>query len=141
MVGLPEQDAESINKTYQLLRKAQPDTVQASVFYPFRRTRLFDMMVQRGELDPNTTMPESYHETEDIELNKYQFFLLYYYLPRFLVNVFLIVQTRRFTRRLFNFFLVLIRHYRNRGFLSSVEYLLRRSPKYLQTMITRKVEK
>jgi len=123
MIGLPEQDEESINKTHELLREAQPDTVQASVFYPFRRTRLFDMMVKRGELDPNITMPKSYHKTDDVELKRYQFILLYYYLPRFLVNVFMFVQTRSFPRRLFNFFLVLIRRYRIEGLLSAIEYL------------------
>jgi len=133
MIGLPEQDVESINKTHKLLREAQPDTVQTSVFYPLRRTRLFDKMVQRGELDPDNTMPRSYHETDDIELKRYQFLLLYYYLPKSLVSVFLFAQSRRFTRRLFSLFLGLVKLYRNRGLLSTIEYVVKRRTPSIQT--------
>lgn len=62
MLGFPGEDRNSLKKTYRLLRKAQPDTVQTAIFYPLPRTKLYERVVNEGLFDPGTAMPENYYE-------------------------------------------------------------------------------
>lgn len=61
MIGFPNEDIRSIKETYLLLKKAKPDTVQATIFYPLRGTKLFEYVVNEGLFDPDTPMPDSYY--------------------------------------------------------------------------------
>lgn len=43
MIGLPHEDREIIEKTIQLNRMVKPDSLQISIFYPFKGTKLYDI--------------------------------------------------------------------------------------------------
>jgi len=51
MVGLPGETAESIWKTIKLNYKLAPDSVQTSVYYPFKGTALGDECYRKGWVD------------------------------------------------------------------------------------------
>ena len=138
MIGFPGQDYRSIHKTYYILKKAKPDLVQTTIFYPLKRTKLYDMMVQEGLFDPNTEMPIGYYGTNDIELIKYQFLLQYYYLPRFFLNLFLFVRNRNLSNRLFNYFLEIVRKYRIGGISLIVDFFSRILKRKITKLIFRK---
>lgn len=123
MIGFPGQDKNSMAKSYQLLKKARPDTVQTTIFYPLKRTQLYDMMVQDGSLSPNAEMVTDYYKTDDMELIEFQFLLTYYYLPRFFLKIYLFVRNWNFLNKWFNIFLDLARKYRQGG-LSFIGFIL-----------------
>ena len=126
MIGFPGEEIKSIQKTYHLLKKSRPDIVQTTIFYPLKRTKLYDMMVQEGLFDPNAEMPDDYYTTNNIELIKYQFLLSNYYLPSFFLNIFLFVRNRKYINRIFLYFINIIKDYRMGG-LSLVFYKLTKS--------------
>jgi len=86
MIGFPGQDRKSVFQTYNLLREAKPDTVQASIFYPLVGTELFDKVVAEGLFDPDTSMPEHYYRGSSLnyskekkdEIMRDQYLLMYY---------------------------------------------------------------
>jgi len=86
MIGFPGQDRASVLRTYDLLREAKPDTVQASIFYPLVGTELFDKVVAEGLFDPKTSMPEQYYQGSSLnfskkkkdEIMRNQYLLMYY---------------------------------------------------------------
>jgi len=145
MIGIPGQDIESINKTYQMVKEVQPTTVQTSVFYPLKRTRLFDMLVQQGKFDPKESMTRGYFETDDIDMIKHQFLITNYYLPRFMLHMLFFARRRRITKRLFDFFLHLVVYYRYWGILSTVRYFftvgIRKVRKIIQKRYREKIMK
>lgn len=62
MVGLPGQDEASMLKTFDLLARVQPDTVQFTTFYPLRGTVLYDQCVENGYMTADQAMPKNYYE-------------------------------------------------------------------------------
>lgn len=63
MVGLPFETAEDINKTIELNKKASPDSIQASVFVPFRGTELYDICKKNDWVDDKKTTTSYYTAT------------------------------------------------------------------------------
>lgn len=95
MIGFPGERWEAIQETYRLLQNARPNTVQTTIFYPLKGTRLFEKVVEEGLFDPSTTMPQTYYGTSCLNiprrardnLLRYQYYLTYYdsKIVRFLV--------------------------------------------------------
>jgi len=48
MFGLPEQDEKSMQKSYNLIKKIQPNTAQATTFYPLPGTKLEGYSIEKG---------------------------------------------------------------------------------------------
>jgi len=67
MVGFPSEDKTSIKKTYNLLAQAKPDTVQTTIFYPLKGTKLYEDVVGQGLFDPETPMPNEYYFTSHLK--------------------------------------------------------------------------
>lgn len=86
MIGLPGEDRNSLRKTFSVLRDAQPDTVQTTIFYPLRGTKLYEEVVDEGLFDPTTPMPDNYYtrsylsipESKNKELLRWQYILTNY---------------------------------------------------------------
>jgi len=66
MIGFPNENIRSIKETYLLLKKAKPDTVQATIFYPLRGTKLFEYVVNEGLFDPDAPMPDTYYDASSL---------------------------------------------------------------------------
>jgi radical SAM superfamily enzyme YgiQ (UPF0313 family) len=115
MIGFPGENRNSIDKTYQIVKKAKPDTVQTTIFFPLKHTKLYDLMVQTGLISPDIEMPHNYYETENVDLIKNQFLISYYYLPRFFLNLYSSIQKHNFLVRIYFNFLKLVRNYRYGG--------------------------
>ncbi len=62
MIGFPGENKDTMKATLRLLRAAQPDTVQTTIFYPLRCTTLYDTVVNKGLFDPNLPMPRNYYD-------------------------------------------------------------------------------
>jgi len=62
MIGFPGEDRESIKNTYNLLKQAQPDKVQTTIFFPLGKTKLYEKTVREGLFDPRTPMPRHYYD-------------------------------------------------------------------------------
>jgi radical SAM superfamily enzyme YgiQ (UPF0313 family) len=86
MIGFPGETKDSIMETYELLKKAQPDTVQTTIFYPLKGTKLLEEVVNKELFDPNTPMPNNYYDVSHLnfpankqrELLRYQYLLSFY---------------------------------------------------------------
>jgi radical SAM superfamily enzyme YgiQ (UPF0313 family) len=86
MIGFPGETEDSILETYELLKKAQPDTVQTTIFYPLKGTKLLEEVVNKELFDPNTPMPNNYYDVSHLnfpeskkrELLRYQYLLSFY---------------------------------------------------------------
>jgi radical SAM superfamily enzyme YgiQ (UPF0313 family) len=86
MIGFPGETKDSIMETYELLKKAQPDTVQTTIFYPLKGTKLLEEVVNKELFDPNTPMPNNYYDVSHLnfpankqrELLRYQNLLSFY---------------------------------------------------------------
>lgn len=68
MIGLPSEDKNSIKKTFNILREAQPDTVQTTIFYPLKNTKLYEKVVSEGLFDPKSSMPTGYYSRSCLNL-------------------------------------------------------------------------
>jgi len=115
MIGFPGESRNSIDKTYQIVKKAKPDTVQTTIFFPLKHTKLYDLMVQNGLINSDIEMPQNYYETQDSDLLKYQFLISYYYLPPLFLKIFLSIQKHNILVRIFFNFLKIVRNYRYGG--------------------------
>lgn len=86
MIGFPGETRQSIKETYKLLRQTQPDTVQTTIFYPLKRTKLFEKVVNEGLFNPKTPMSKGYYgetslnlpESQKKELLRWQYILTNY---------------------------------------------------------------
>ena len=86
MIGFPGENEDSITKTYELLNKARPDTVQTTIFYPLKGTKLLEDVVKSGLFDPSTPLPNNYYdgsrlnfpESKKRQLFRSQYFLSFY---------------------------------------------------------------
>ena len=70
MVGFPGQDRHSIMETFKLLKQVRPDTVQATIFYPLRGTKLRETVTADELFDPNTPMPNRYYGESSLNFPK-----------------------------------------------------------------------
>ena len=53
MIGLPEEEESHLLETIALCRKMAPDWVLLSTFCPYPGTRLYDSLVEKGQLSPS----------------------------------------------------------------------------------------
>ncbi len=60
MVGLPFEDMSSVLETVRLNAEVKPDNLQVSIFYPYPKTRLFELSKEQGFLTDKTS--NSYFE-------------------------------------------------------------------------------
>lgn len=61
MVGFPGEGAGSMAKTFGLVKQAQPDTVQTTIFQPLIGTELYNKVIKEGLYDQSQTMPKDYY--------------------------------------------------------------------------------
>ena len=61
MIGLPGEDRHSVRETFKLLKEAQPDTVQTTIFYPLRGTQLYEVVIAEGLFNSKIPMPNDYY--------------------------------------------------------------------------------
>jgi len=103
MIGFPGEDIKSYKETFKLLRKARPNTVQTTIFFPLKGTQIFEKVVKERFFDPNTPMPQNYYEKSSLnfskrkqkELLRYQYLFSHYnskllfhgYLPKILLTI------------------------------------------------------
>ncbi len=72
MFGLPEQDEKSMHKSYDLIKKIQPESAQATTFYPLPGTKLEEYSAKMGYWDggvyPTTYYSDTYlRYTDDLK--------------------------------------------------------------------------
>ncbi|MBF0435228.1 MAG: B12-binding domain-containing radical SAM protein [Magnetococcales bacterium] len=60
MMGMPEQSEGVMRASVRLLQTIQPDSAQATTFYPLPATELYDKVVEMGIFDPNVR-PSNYY--------------------------------------------------------------------------------
>ena len=70
MIGFPEEDRESIKNTYNLLKQAQPDKVQTTIFFPLGKTKLYEQTVSEGLFDPRTPMSRHYYDKSSLNFSE-----------------------------------------------------------------------
>jgi radical SAM superfamily enzyme YgiQ (UPF0313 family) len=64
MIGFPFDNDEELTKaTIELNRQAQPDYVQATIFYPFPGTQLYDLCVEKNLIDPAKCISDYHSDT------------------------------------------------------------------------------
>jgi radical SAM superfamily enzyme YgiQ (UPF0313 family) len=82
MIGFPDEDRESIKNTFNLLKQAQPDKVQTTIFFPLGKTKLYEKTVSEGLFDPRTPMPRHYYDKSclNFSVNKKRELLLWQYI-------------------------------------------------------------
>ena len=71
MIGLPEQTPAIMEDTYDLLREIQPDSAQATTFYPLPATALYKQTIDSG-LFTKQDYPFSYYGETYLNFNKRQ---------------------------------------------------------------------
>lgn len=134
MIGLPGQDRHSIEETYRLIRETQPDTVQTTIFYPLRGTKLYEKVVEEELFDPKTHMPEGYYGESCLkfsrswkeELLRWQF-LLARYNSRFPgLRFFVIVQPSQLVFRIFVLAHQVYETFKREGFSYTLKAIYRR---------------
>jgi radical SAM superfamily enzyme YgiQ (UPF0313 family) len=121
MIGFPGEGKQSILETYRLLKAAQPDTVQTTIFFPIKRTKLYKQVVRDGLFDPQTPPPQSYYrksllslpESQQKELIRYQYLLTSY--DSRLMYFFAYVQPSEFVFRIFVFSQKFLKRFRKKG--------------------------
>ena len=70
MIGFPNEDSRSTRETFKLLKEAQPNTVQATIFFPLTRTILYEKVVAEGLFDPKTPMPDRYYHESSLDFSR-----------------------------------------------------------------------
>ncbi|MBF8273048.1 MAG: B12-binding protein [Magnetococcales bacterium] len=60
MMGMPDQSEAVMRASVRLLQTIQPDSAQATTFYPLPATELYDLVLQRGLFDPKVR-PSNYY--------------------------------------------------------------------------------
>jgi anaerobic magnesium-protoporphyrin IX monomethyl ester cyclase len=131
MIGLPGENKQSIEETYRILRESQPDSVQTTVFYPLRGTKLFEQVIEEGLFNQGKFMPESYYgkstlkfsENKKKEICRYQYFLPYY--NSRLARFFLLIRCDYILRR-YILFLKVCKIFRKVGFLPTIKIIWRK---------------
>ena len=132
MVGFPGEDKQSINKTYELLREVQPDTAQTTIFYPLRKTKLFEEVVKEGLFDPNMAMPNEYYvgtslnfpEAKKKELLRYRYLLTYH--NSTLISFLTEVHCSQSVFRIFDLYFQVCMRLRQEGFFSVLKNIWNR---------------
>jgi radical SAM superfamily enzyme YgiQ (UPF0313 family) len=89
MVGFPGETRESLKETYELLKKARPDSIQTSIFHPLEGTSLYNYTVEEGLFDPESGVPENYYQGSKLnfpdewkeELQRWRYILTTYKSP------------------------------------------------------------
>ncbi len=121
-----------IELTTKLLRKAQPDTVQTTIFYPLKCTKLYEKVVSEGLFDTHTPMPHNYYsgsylnfpENKKKEILKWQYILTNY--NSRIVGLFILSLHTQLTFRI----LVLLRKvyitFREKGFLFMLKAIMQK---------------
>jgi radical SAM superfamily enzyme YgiQ (UPF0313 family) len=61
IMGLPEQTKEIMHETYRLLQELQPDTAQATTFFPLPGTELDEYVREKDLIDKDFTIPHTYY--------------------------------------------------------------------------------
>lgn len=61
MVGLPYEDRSKIFETIDLNRKAKPDQIQVTIFYPFEGTKLKEVCLEEKFIPPDNPLLENYY--------------------------------------------------------------------------------
>jgi radical SAM superfamily enzyme YgiQ (UPF0313 family) len=70
IIGYPDESDDSTMETFKLLKEARPDTVQTTIFYPLRKTKLFDIVVEKGLFDPDSPMPSRYYHGTSLDFSE-----------------------------------------------------------------------
>jgi radical SAM superfamily enzyme YgiQ (UPF0313 family) len=133
MIGFPGEDLQSFKKTFALLKEIQPDTVQTTIFYPLKKTKLYEKVVSENLFDPQTPMPQNYYgessllltESEKRSIKRGQYLLNYYNNPLFGVGFFELAQRSTFFFALF-LPLAAFRKFRNEGPWATLKAAIRR---------------
>jgi len=60
MVGLPYETKDDIQKTIELNKKVDADSIQASIFVPFQGTELYKLCEEKGWLDKEKSTTSYY---------------------------------------------------------------------------------
>jgi radical SAM superfamily enzyme YgiQ (UPF0313 family) len=124
MIGFPGEDRDSIKKTYKLVNEVQPETMQTTIFYPLRKTKLYEKVVADGLFQAHTPMPSGYYTKSALNFSKnkhYELLLSQYVLtnyksraislfglhmlslpPPFTGILYLIIRCLYFCRRIYN---------------------------------------
>jgi radical SAM superfamily enzyme YgiQ (UPF0313 family) len=132
MIGFPGETKDSILETYELLKKAQPDTVQTTIFYPLKGTKLLEEVVNRELFDPNTPMPNNYYDVSHLnfteskkrELLRDQYLLSFYNSK--LMNFFVRANFSHTFFRIFSLSFRVCKVLRIWGFLPTIRAIRRR---------------
>jgi magnesium-protoporphyrin IX monomethyl ester (oxidative) cyclase len=61
MVGLPNQTPEIMRETFQILEEIQPNSAQATVFFPLPNTQLEILTRENGLLPEGVSIPQNYY--------------------------------------------------------------------------------
>jgi len=61
MVGFPGENVRSMSKTFELVKRAHPDSVQTTIFQPLIGTELYNKVVEERLYDPSQPMPKDYY--------------------------------------------------------------------------------
>ena len=69
MLGLPMQTKEVMQETYNMIEAIQPDTAQATTFFPLPGTELSDFVKKEGLLDKEVS-PTSYYSSSVLNYEK-----------------------------------------------------------------------
>lgn len=70
IIGFPHESDDSAKETFKLLKEARPDTAQTTIFYPLRKTKLYDIVVEEGLFNPDSPMPNRYYYGSSLEFSK-----------------------------------------------------------------------
>ena len=133
MIGFPGEDQQSFRKTFALLKDVRPDTVQTTIFYPLKKTKLHEKVVSENIFDPEMPMPQNYYrgsslllnEDEKRDIKRGQYLLNYYNNRLFGVRFFELAQRSTFFFMLF-LPLAAFRKLRNEGPAATLRAAFRR---------------
>ena len=64
MVGIPHENLARALNTVKLTAQIRPDSVQTSIYYPYPKTKLYEISYQQGYLTDKTL--ESYFESDTV---------------------------------------------------------------------------
>ncbi len=124
MIGFPGEGRDSIKKTYKLVNEVQPEIMQTTIFYPLRKTKLYEKVVGEGLFDAHTPMPTEYYTKSALTFsgNRHRELLLAQYVltnyKNFVISLFglfmlslpapftsilyLVIRSLHFCRRVYN---------------------------------------
>ena len=60
MMGLPDQGESVMQESVKLLQEMQPDSAQATTFFPLPATELYDLVMEKKLFDPDACPPNYY---------------------------------------------------------------------------------